>query len=152
FRHLSCEELEPCLRGASEWGIAMDVDFGAFERIALFARGDAREKRTRRRLGKLFRLEETTVPVYRRLVIILKMRKHKRLPKEADTQSVYLKVFKDIPKQDVMMLLPGARVRLSGIDRGRIGVPIVTGVSMIVWRLVGTAWRAVLEWGDDVLG
>jgi hypothetical protein len=152
FKHLSRGDLEPTLQGASDWGIPMDVDFGAFERIALFARGDAREKRTRRRLRNLYRVEETAVPVYKRLVIILKMRKHKRLPPEVDTQSVYLKVFKNIPKQDVKMLLPGARVCLSRFDRGRIGVPLVTGTGMIAWRLIGSAWRAVLEWGDDVLG
>ncbi len=152
FKHLSREELEPALHGASDWGINMDVDFGAFERIAIFARGDAKEKRTRRRLGNWYRVEEAMVPVYKRLVVILKMRKHKRLPKEVDTQSVYLKVFKDIPKLDVKMLLPGARVCLSRVDRGRIGVPLLTGAAMIAYRVVGSAWRVVLNWGDDVLG
>ncbi len=152
FKHLSRDDLEPALHGASDWGIAMDVDFSAFERIAIFARGDAWEKRCRRRLRRCYRAEEVLVPVYKRLVIILKMRKHKRLPKEVDTDSVYLKVFKDIPKQDVKMLLPGARVRLSGLDRGRIGVPLLTGTGMIFWRLVGQAWKAILNWGDDVLG
>jgi hypothetical protein len=151
FKHLSREELEPALHGASDWGIQMDVDFGAFERIAIFARGDAREKRTRRRLRNFYRFEEAMVPVYKRLVIILKMRKHKRLPKEVDTQSVYLKVFKDIPKLDVKMLLPGAHVCLTKMDRGRIGVPLLTGAGMIAWRLVGSAWKAILNWGDDVL-
>ena len=131
FKHLSREELEPALHGASDWGINMDVDFGAFERIAIFARGDAGEKRTRRRLRNFYRVEEAMVPVYKRLVIILKMRKHKRLPREVDTHSVYLKVFKDIPKLDVKMLLPGAQVCLSRMDRGRIGVPLMTGLGMM---------------------
>ena len=151
FKHLSREELEPALQSASDWGINMDVDFGAFERIAIFARGDSQVKRTRRRLRNFFRLEEAMVPVYKRLVIILKMRKHKRLPKEVDTESVYLKVFKDIPKLDVKMLLPGARVCLSKFDRGRITVPLLTGTFMVAWRLVGSVWRAILNWGDDVL-
>jgi hypothetical protein len=152
FRHLSRDHLEPALHGASDRGIVMDVDFGAFERVALFARGDAREKRACRRFRNFYRLEQTTVPLYKRLVIILKMRKHRRLPREVDTQSVYLKVFKDIPKQDVKMLLPGARVCLTKIDRGRIGVPLITGAVMVAWRLAGAAWRAVLDWGDDVVG
>jgi hypothetical protein len=151
FKHLSRDELEPALHAASDWGINMDVDFGAFERIALFARGDATEKRTRRRLRNFYRQEETMVPVYKRLVIILKMRKHKRLPREVDTESVYLKVFKDIPKLDVKMLLPGARVCLSKFDRGRITVPLLTGSAMIAWRLVGSVWRTILNWGDDVV-
>ena len=106
---------------------------------------------TRRRLRNFYRVEETMVPVFKRLVIILKMRKSKRLPKDVDTQSVYLKVFKDIPKQDVNMLLPGARVRMTKVDRGRIGVPLVTGLGMMFFRIIGQAWRALLDWGDDVV-
>jgi hypothetical protein len=150
FKHLSCDDLEPALTGASDWGINMDVDFGAFERIAIFARGDARQTRTRRRLRRLYRVEEATVPVYKRLVIILKMRKHKRLPRDVDTDSVYLKVFKDIPKLDVKMLLPGARVCLSKFDRGRIGVPLLTGLGMIAWNLVRAAAEKILAFGEDV--
>jgi hypothetical protein len=152
FKHLSRDELEPALHGASDWGINMDVDFGAFERIALFARGDAQEKRARHRLRHFYRVEEAVVPVYKRLVIILKMRQHGRLPQTVDTESVYLKVFKDIPKQDVKMLLPGARVCLSRFDRGRIGVPLLTGTGMVAWRLVGSVWQEILRWGEDVLG
>lgn len=155
FKHLSREELEPALHTASDWGINMDVDFGAFERIALFARGNAEEKRTRRRLRTFYRTEEAMVPVYKRLVIILKMRKHKRLPKDVDTDSVYLKVFKDIPKLDVKMLLPGARVCLSKFDRGRIGVPLLTGVGMMAWRVLALlglkAWEVSLPALDAIL-
>ena len=90
--------------GASRWTWTS----APFEHIVLFARGDAQEKRTRRRLRNFYREEETTVCVYQRLVLILKMRPNNRLPRSVDTRSVYLKVFKDIPKQDVNMLLPGA--------------------------------------------
>jgi len=49
------------------------------------------------------------------------------------------------------MLLPGARVCLSKFDRGRIGVPLLTGAGMIAWRLVGSVWQKILAWGDDVV-
>jgi hypothetical protein len=151
FRHLCREDLEPALQGASDWGLNMDVDFSAFERIAIFARGHAVETRRRRRLRHFYREEEVVVPVYRRLVLILKMKKHKRLPRDVDTQSVYLKVFKDIPKLDVKMLLPGARVCLTHFDRGRIGVPLVTGLGMMAWRVLGLMSRTIWNLGDDLL-
>ena len=88
--------------------------------------------------------------VYKRLVIILKMRPNNRLPHSVDTRSVYLKVFKDIPKQDVNMLLPGAACRLTKVDRGRIGVPLVTGLFMMFFRLIGQAggrsWNGAMMW------
>ena len=74
FVHLSREDIEPCLEETSDWGIRMQVDFGAFEHLAIFARGDVLQKRTRRRLRKLYRLEETQVPTYQRLVMILKLK------------------------------------------------------------------------------
>ncbi len=151
FKHLSCDDLEPALHSASDWGINMDVDFGAFERIALFARGDTIEQRTRRRLRLLYRTEQTTVPVYKRLVIILKMRKHPRLPKDVDTGNVYLKIFKDIPKLDVKMLLPGAQVCLTKFDRSRISVPIFTGLGMMAWRVLGLIGVKLWEITDKAL-
>jgi hypothetical protein len=132
FKHLCSHDLEPYQRTASDWGIRMDVDFSCFERLAIFARGDVEQKRTRRRLRNWYRLESTTVPVFQRLVIILKLRPHRRLSSKADTESVYLKIFKDIPKLDLNMLLPGARVMMSYLDRSKISFPVLTGVGALV--------------------
>jgi hypothetical protein len=151
FRHLSTSDLEPSLGQASDWGIHMDVDFSAFDRIALFARGDTQQKRTRRRLRHLYRPEETCVPVYQRLVLILKMRKHKRLPPTVDTESVYLKIFKDIPKLDLNMLLPGARVRLTRLDKSKIGVPLVSGLGYMVWKILASLGLVLWNLADDAL-
>ncbi len=40
-----------------------------------------------------------------------------------DADHVYLKTFKNIPETDLEMLLPGSKVRLSMLDRGKILVP-----------------------------
>jgi Protein of unknown function (DUF3754) len=170
FQHLNRRDIEPVLRSASDWGIRMEVDFNLFEYIAIFARGDAYQKRTRRRLWNFYRLEETEAPIYRRLVLILKLRsKHvgttgaltqRRLQGPIDSENVFLKIFKDIPKLDVMMLLPGARVRMSKVDRGKIGLPILSGVAILLWNLLRelteTLQRVLLSpnalWGVAVGG
>jgi hypothetical protein len=136
FKHLSRSEIEPALDRASDWGIHMDVDFSAFEHVAIFARGDTVQTRSRRRWYRPHRLEEVEVPIYRRLVLILKLRQHPRLRGPIDTDNVYLKIFKDIPKLDVLMLLPGARVRLSRLDRGRIGLPLLSGLALAAWNIL----------------
>ncbi len=132
FKHLCREDLEPFLQTASDWGVRMDVDFSCFEQLAIFARGDVEQTRTRRRWGNWWRLESTTVPVFQRLVLILKLRPHHRLSSKADTESVYLKIFKDIPKLDLNMLLPGARVKLTHLDRSKIGLPLLTGIGTVL--------------------
>jgi hypothetical protein len=136
FKHLSRGEIEPALEHASDWGIRMDVDFSAFEHVALFSRGDTVETRTRKRWYRLYRQEEAEVPIYRRLVLILKLRQHPRLRGPVDTNNVYLKIFKDIPKLDIPMLLPGARVQLSRLDRGRIGLPLLSGLALAAWNVL----------------
>jgi hypothetical protein len=136
FRHLSRGEIEPALEAASDWGIRMDVDFSAFEHVAIFTRGATVQVRQRRRWSKLYQTEEAEVPIYRRLVLVLKLRDHPRLVGPVDTANVYLKVFKDIPKLDVLMLLPGARVRLTRLDRSKIGLPLVSGLALMAWNLL----------------
>src|SRR5437763_2936819 len=108
----------------------LDVDFSACEHVAVFARGDTMQTRTRRRLRSLYRQEEAEVPIYRRLVLLLKLRRHPRLQGPVDTENVYLKIFKDIPKLDVLMLLPGARVQLTRLDRSKIGLPLLSGLAL----------------------
>ena len=149
FKHLSRNEIEPALDHASDWGIRMDVDFSAFEHIALFTRGETIETRSRRRWYKLYRLEEVEVPIYRRLALILKLRQHPRLHGPIDTNNVYLKIFKDIPKLDVLMLLPGARVRLSGFDRGKIGFPLLSGLALAAWNLLQDMAAMLERWASS---
>lgn len=136
FKHLSRGEIEPALASASDWGVRVNVDFSAFEHAAIFARGDTMQTRSRRRLRGFYRPEEVEVPIYRRLVIVLKLRQHPRLGGPVDTDNVYLKIFKDIPKLDVVMLLPGARVQMSKLDRGRIGLPLLSGLALAAWNVL----------------
>lgn len=136
YRHLSRTDLEPAMHSCSEWGLVTDVDFRLFERLAIFVRGSKVEQRPHRRAGKLWRREVVSVELYPRVVMVLKLRQHERLPHGIDTAKVYLQLFKDIPKLDVKMLLPGARVRFSKLDRTKIGFPILSGLLMAGWKLV----------------
>jgi hypothetical protein len=152
FKHLSRDDLEPALHGGSEWGIPMDVDFGVFERLAMFVRGNTTQKRTRRRLRTGFRVVETDVPIYQRRVLMLKLRRHPRLAKDADTEHVFLKIFKDIPQLDVKMLLPGARVRLTMLDRSKIGMPLLSGLTLALWRIGAEIVDVSLNLFDRLFG
>jgi hypothetical protein len=152
FTHLSQEEIEPSLTGHGEWGLPMQVDFGAFERLAIFARGDTMLKLTRRRLLNLYRLEEIKVPGYRRLVLILKLKPDRRHSDRVNTDSVYLKVFKDIPKLDIKVLLPSARVRLTKLDTSKIGLPLLSGLGLALWKIITEVFQAGVQVFERVLG
>ncbi len=123
FKRLSWADVQKAMAdGASDWGINMDVDPRVFERIELFCRGDKPTVRYRKRWFR--KKEAVRVDSYKRLVFILKLRKHKRLG-EVDVNAVFMKIFKDIPKLDLEMLLPG---------RGCNGPRPGSGRSGACWR------------------
>jgi hypothetical protein len=135
YRHLSRDEIVCTLKRASAWGLKMEVDFHLFERMAILVRGESTEKRPLRRLRKALLRENVEVPVYQRVVMLLKMRPHRRVPRQVDTEHVYLQLFKNIPQLDITMLLPGARTRMSWMDRAKIFVPIASGVALTAWQI-----------------
>lgn len=125
FKRLTRQELEAALQGSSAWGVDMDVDFRVFDRLEVFARGDGTGERYLRLWHRFWKNERVQVPTYQRLVLLVKLRPNKRLPPEIDSSRVFLKTFKDIPKMDLEMLLPGARLRMPSLQRLKLGGSLV---------------------------
>ncbi len=136
FKRLSQADIEKAIREGTQWGLRFDVDFSMFDKLEIFARGAATLKRKRQRgFWPWTRLEEYEVPVYRRLVIILRMKKHPQVPPYIDTDNVYIKIFKDIARMDLEMLLPGSRVRMRPLDQGKVAVPVATGITVTGYKV-----------------
>ncbi len=138
YRRLSQEALEDALNAASDWGVKIAVDFDAFERLEVYVRGDSQMTRTRRSWKTRFRNRSYVVPVYKRLVIAFRLKQSDG--QAGDASRVYLKMFKDIPKVDVEMLLPATRVQMSLLDRGRIFLPTISGVVVTIYKVVKGAF------------
>jgi hypothetical protein len=148
YRHLSGGELSEALKHASPWGLEVNVDFHQFERLAILVRGDAVQKRPLRRLRKAMLQAEIDVPIYQRVVMLLKFRNSTR---RVSCDSVYLQLFKDLPCLDVNVLLPGARARLSWWDRLQIIVPIVTGLALTGWQIAQDVTGRVSHFLNDFI-
>lgn len=137
FKRLPREEMEQALQEvATVSGVQTHVDLALFEHLDVYIRGDVMGRIHRRSWRKLGRKEEHQVPLHQRLVLIVKLRPNKKLDRDIDTSRVYLKIFKDIPKVDKDMLLPGARVRLSRLDQGLIAYPLIAGVGILIYNIV----------------
>jgi hypothetical protein len=128
-------EIETVMQGASDWGVDMHVTWEAFDRVEVFYRGKGFSKRFRRPWRKLFRKEPVTVPTYHRVAVILKQQPHKRLGSDADTRSVFLKLFKDIPQMDIEMLLPGTTLKMPKLERLKLGGSLTSSVGYVGWKL-----------------
>jgi hypothetical protein len=143
FKKLSGEEIRQALEGlVSDSGLRLDVDLGIFERMDVFVRGDGVGTRTRRNWWTPWKTEEIKTPLYRRMVLIAKLRRHRRVDRDVDTDAVYLKIFKNIPKSDLEMLLPGSRVKLSLLEWLLIAFPLASGLGLILYKVGYSFWES----------
>ena len=110
YVRLTRAELEAVMRGASDWGVDMDVAWDCFDRLEVFVRGKGFGKRVRKRLYGLRSPETVTLPTFQRVLVAIKQRPHPRLGADADTKGVFLKLFKDIPRMAVVIVRRVRRV------------------------------------------
>jgi hypothetical protein len=76
------------------------------------------------------------VPAYRRLAIIFRLRANSARTGLPNTRAVVLKLFKDIPQDDLETLLPGAWVRLGLFEQAKIVVPTLSGITLTLLKLL----------------
>ncbi len=136
FTRLNWRAIEKALEKSSDWGINVDIDFGIIERLAIFVRGDTFGERTRRVWWKFFRKETKQVPIYRRLVLAIKLKKADNVPEELDTNDIFVKYFKDIPKDDIDMLLPAGNLVMPWLKRWQLQASIASTVAFVVYKVV----------------
>jgi len=160
FEQKSQEDVEKALEGTSEGGINMDIDLKVFEegKWMIFARGDTKEIKTVRRWYKLWKKEVIEEELWKRLVLVFKLQPHKLLGKNIDFDKIYIRVYKDIPKMDLETLIPGARPQMTLKDKANIGVPVMMGVGMLLWKVItallaisAATWTAVWAFEEDGL-
>lgn len=130
------EQLTAALDQASAFGVNLVVDFGVFQRLEIFARGSTTARKRLPWSWLRWSSRTVEVPIYQRLVLAFRLKEHARLGPQVDTDTIYLKLFKDIPKPDLEMLLPGTQVRMSWLDQGKIVLPTLSGLALAVHKII----------------
>ncbi len=156
YRRLSRAEIQRAAGAASDWGVRLHVDFDAFARLEVYVRGDQATRRERRRWKNFYRSEKIDVPVYQRLVVIFRLNDKREITDTHCADFVYIKIFKNVPKQDVDMLLPASRFRMTLADRGKTILPTLSGISIAVFKIIKGAlllpWFGILLLVGSTLG
>ncbi|HEY2881156.1 MAG TPA: TMEM143 family protein, partial [Pirellulales bacterium] len=134
FQRLSRADLESALQAVSHHGLRLEVDLDYFDRLEMYCRGEMVRVEEHRRWTNLFRTRRCEISIYQRLVIIFRLRPGSRATRHLDTKDVFIKLFKDVPKADLEMLLPGTRVKMSLRDRIKIVMPTVSGLAVSVYK------------------
>jgi hypothetical protein len=136
FCRLDRAQIEQSIAAASAWGIQLDVDFEAFDRLEVFVRGQGLLKHSRRRLRNFQRRETVSIPTFRRLIVAFSHHETNDAHNVQSSDQIHLKFFKEIPHADLEMLLPGARMRMSAFDRFRIMLPTLSGIAMTIIKII----------------
>jgi hypothetical protein len=173
FRKLSQDEILASLSAASHWGLNLQLDFSIFDRLEVYARGDVVGKRSVRTLRNWYRETIVDVPTFQRLAVVFRLASASggRQPTDstasgsqqkyqgahaprspAEHRPIAMKLFKNIPKADLEMLLPGTRVRMSLFDQGRILVPTISGLGIALFKLFTKAAATALAGFSGMLG
>jgi hypothetical protein len=164
FVAIDPKSVELILTKDSHYGLDLHVDLGVFEECLLYYRGKSTKRDTRTNYRKFLRKEEFDVPIYRRLLLLFKLkpfdvrvreimaeknigakeaakivtRLRGSLPVEVKEDNIYLKLFKNIPRNDLEMVFPNTRVRFRLLDKIKLGV---TGGGAFGVGLFGTAGK-----------
>ncbi len=106
YRRLSPRQIQAAVASSSYWGGKLRVRFSMFRRLEVYARGEIDATRVHRHWSHLWRKEEISVPMYQRLVVVYRVKEGRLFDEKIDPRKVHLRMFKNIPKFDVDMLLP----------------------------------------------
>ncbi len=156
------------LTADSHYGLDLQVDMHAFDELMIYYRGATKRRLHRRDARKLYLFkEEYDVPIFQRLFVLFKLKPFEQrvdevmkqqnceraaaekivrklrgsLGAEVNSNSIYMKLFKNIPRSDIEMCFPNTTVKFRLFDKLRLGVTAGGGLGVGV---VGTATKLMV--------
>ena len=173
YTEVDPNDFDIILTKESHYGLDLHVDLGAFDECLLFYRGATTKRDERRRWRKFLRREEFDLPIFQRLFVLFKlkpfeervleiMKKEKLnrreaekllkklrslLPKSVSEDCIYMKLFKNIPRNDIEMCFPNTQVRFRLFDKIKLGVTAGGGLGV---GAVGAAGKLALVASNPV--
>ena len=138
YRRIDKETLDKAINDSDLIGLNLSIDFNAFKEYELYVRGSHKAKETV--VKYIFWKKEIEIEYYDRVMIYLnyndadslKEKKVKLGKIPIDPESVVLKIFKRVPKNDLETIFPNAVPMMSTTDKLLLWVPgIFGGVSLL---------------------
>jgi hypothetical protein len=131
-------ELELALEQNSLFNLQLQVDFTEFEEVALYTRGETERRERAPRFMGLFPRDVSFIS-YNRVVLYIHF--SKSLPPNDFNRpdSTILKLFQDVPKDDVEMLFPNTRLGMRLVDKLVLGVPAIIGGGIVLTTKMGAS-------------
>ena len=119
-------------------GFSVKIDFDAYDFAEVFSRGRRTETFT---VSKLFglRKSEHEHEILERVILFARMKSVENIEEGADGEPgvTFIKMFKDVPLEDLEILFPNSKVTMSLKDKLMLAIPAVAaGVPLLVTKVV----------------
>ena len=155
FERISADDLGRAFVEESLMKVRLEADFDDFEQVVFYRRGVHTRQEE---LKHLFGLHRRTIEFtnYGKVLVYVKFKDAAHFDakgKDVDDLpfkpgSTIIKLFQDVPRADLEMLFPNARVRMRLVDKLLIGVPaVVSGVIVVVTKLIASLIPVLLLLG-----
>lgn len=155
FERISTDDLDRAFVEESLLKVRLEADFDDFEQVVFYRRG---EHTRQEEVKHLFGLRRRTIQFtnYAKVLVFVKFKDAAHFEaKGKDVEelpfqpgSTIIKLFQDVPRADLEMLFPNARVRMRLLDKLLIGVPaVVSGIIMVVTKLIAALIPVLLLLG-----
>jgi hypothetical protein len=142
FIQIDPTELSKAFTEHSLLKVRLAVDMDAIDKVLFFRRGES--VRTRQ-VPIWYGLRKQTVAFtnYARVLVYATFKDAEHIPDPDRLPfrpgSMIIKLFQNVPRDDLEMVLPNVQVRMRGIDKVLIGVPaVVSGVIVVATKLVAS--------------
>lgn len=166
FETVPRAELEGAYAEESLLQLRVAVDFDDIEHMLVHRRGVTRRVETVKRWFGL-RREERTFTNYEKVLVLVTLKDEEHFNARGSLGgpltvpgSTVLKLFGDVPRGDLGLLFPNARMRMRPLDKLLIGVPAaVSGVVVVATKLLTTLglafgiigfWLGLRKHGEDL--
>lgn len=135
YAEVSTEEIVAALRRRSLFAVGVDLDLSDFEHLAAWRRAESLRRET---VATWFGLKRRTIEVktFDRFCLFahFKPRAHFEASRAGRRKlgvvpgGISLKLFRNVPRDDLEALFPGVQIRMQLFDRALLGLPAAVGV------------------------
>jgi hypothetical protein len=137
FIEIDPAEFEQAFSAHSLLKVGLSVDLKAVDKLMVFRRGESEQTREIRTWFGL-RREMVRFTNYARVLVYAAF-------KDAGPRPLIIKLFQNVPREDLEMVLPNVQVRMRGIDKLLIGIPaFLSGIIVIVTKLIASIGLIIL--------
>ena len=126
------------MQQTSLFNLRLHVNFDDFEEVALYARGESARREQVPRFMGLFP-KEVVFRSYDRVVLFIRFSENLMANDFNQPGTTILKLFQNVPKDDVEMLFPNTRLGMRLVDKLILGVPAIVGGGVVLSTKVGAS-------------